>query len=161
MIQRVQTIYLLLAIVAIGLVFFMDLCYFGPAGGDLRFGMDLYSVRDLDGGGAVTSSAYWLWSSILLTFLEVVLIAAVFTYKQRMKQLKLVHLSYLLEAGAIVLLTFSIDHSLVKLDEASQELVATYWIGWYMPVVAIAFSFLAARGIKKDEELVRSVDRLR
>jgi hypothetical protein len=159
MIQRVQSIYLLLAIIAVTLIFFIDLAYF-EAGGS-SYAMDLYSVEASDGGEEVATPAYWLWSSILVTVLDLVLIAALFLFKQRMKQLRLVHLSYLLEAGAIVLLTFSIDHSGAGLVEDPSALSTSYWIAWYMPVVAFAFSFLAARGIKKDEELVRSVDRLR
>jgi hypothetical protein len=36
-----------------------------------------------------------------------------------------------------------------------------YGLGMYLPVIALAFTFLANRGIKKDEDLVKSVDRLR
>ncbi len=160
MIQRVQSIYLLLAFIAIALIFFLDLCTFQAEGGK-SFVMDLYSIEAAESGKEVATTAYWLWISILLTFLDLVLLTAILLYKQRMKQLRLVHLSYLLEAGAIVLLTFSIDASASELVDDPSKLSTTYWVGWYMPVVALAFSFLAARGIKKDEELVRSVDRLR
>jgi hypothetical protein len=161
MIQRVQTLYLILAVIAIGLIFFFDICSFTPEGSEKYFIMDLYSIEEASNGKELAEPAYWLWASILLTTLELVLIAAIFTYKKRMKQLKLVHLSYLLEAGSIVLLSFSIDHSAALISEEPGQLLTTYLFAWYMPVVALAFSFLAARGIKKDEELVRSVDRLR
>ena len=36
-----------------------------------------------------------------------------------------------------------------------------YNIGTFLPVAALPFVFLANRGIKKDEELVKSLDRLR
>jgi hypothetical protein len=42
-----------------------------------------------------------------------------------------------------------------------ENLKAVYWIGFYMPVAAIAFQFMANRGIKRDEALVKSVQRLR
>ncbi|MFB6258972.1 MAG: DUF4293 family protein [Flavobacteriales bacterium] len=163
MIQRVQTVYLLLAAIAIGLIFFIDLCYFTVPEVSKTFAMDLYTIRDLsDSGEMLARPSYWLWSAILATLLELVLLGAIFLYKDRMKQLRVVHFSYLLEAGLLVLLIFNIDHSMGLLPvEKSSDPVTTYWIAWYTPVAALAFSFLAARGIKKDEELVRSVDRLR
>ncbi len=161
MIQRVQSLYLLLAIIAVTSIFFFDIAYFEVSGGEKSYAMDLYSLEPLGEEGQEEATSYWVWGSILITVLDVVLLSALFLYKKRMKQLRLVHLSYLLEAGAIVLLTFSIDHSGTSLVEEGSELSTTYWVAWYMPVVAFAFSFLAARGIKKDEELVRSVDRLR
>lgn len=37
----------------------------------------------------------------------------------------------------------------------------SYGAGAFLPLVAILFCFLAIRGIKKDEQLIRSADRLR
>ncbi|MDC3260260.1 DUF4293 domain-containing protein, partial [bacterium] len=37
----------------------------------------------------------------------------------------------------------------------------TYALGIYMPVIGMVLSFLASKAIKKDEDLVKSVDRLR
>jgi len=37
----------------------------------------------------------------------------------------------------------------------------SYWIGSVLPVISIIFIIMAIRGIKKDEKLVRSLDRLR
>lgn len=159
MIQRVQSIYLLLGIIAVTLIFFLDLCYFHA--GDKSYAMDLYTIESMEGSGELGRPAFCVWNSILVTVLDLVLIAALMLYKTRMKQLRLVHLSYLLEAGVLVLLTFSIDNSGARFAEDPSKLSTTYWVAWYMPVAAFAFSFLAARGIKKDEELVRSVDRLR
>ncbi len=37
----------------------------------------------------------------------------------------------------------------------------SYWVGAVLPVAAVVFLFMAIMGIRKDEKLVRSVDRLR
>ena len=37
----------------------------------------------------------------------------------------------------------------------------SYWIGAVLPVIALVFTILAIFGIRKDERLVKSMDRLR
>jgi len=68
----------------------------------------------------------------------------------------------LLLVAIILSVYFSVKNmtNLGPLNEV-ENLKAVYWIGFYLPVAAIAFQFLAMRGIKKDEALVKSVDRLR
>ncbi|NQX93087.1 MAG: DUF4293 family protein [Flavobacteriales bacterium] len=36
-----------------------------------------------------------------------------------------------------------------------------YLVGFYMPFVALLFNFMAARAIRRDQELLKSLDRLR
>ena len=66
--------------------------------------------------------------------------------------------SMLLAAVWAVLSFMQIDK--IRLHEMPEAHVS-YGIGAYLPVVAIAFLLLAFRGIKKDEDLVKSIDRLR
>ena len=47
----------------------------------------------------------------------------------------------------------------LKLSYGNVEV--SYHVGCYLPVLAIAFLILANRAIKKDEKLVRSLDRIR
>lgn len=159
MLQRIQTLYLLLAIVAIALTFVFDLCQYTV--GERSFVMDLYSIVELSSSEKVATPAYSLLTVLLLTLTELILIGTLFSYKRRKLQLKLIHLNYLLLAGTIVLLFFGMEHSVERLPVENGTVSIGYGMGWLMPAVAVAFSFLAARGVKKDEELVRSVDRLR
>lgn len=159
MLQRIQTLYLLLAIIAIALTFVFDLCQYSV--GDRSFVMDLYSIVELPSKEVVAKPAFGIWNVLLLTLVELLLIATVMLYKRRKLQLRLIHLNYLLLAGTIVLLFFGMENSVQRLPVEGGEATIGYGFGWLMPAVAVAFSFLAARGIKKDEELVRSVDRLR
>lgn len=162
MIQRVQTLYLLLAIIAIGLTFVFNLSSYEVEGGEESYSMNLYKVAE-GGSEEKVAQPLYSWPMVgVLTLVELVLIATVFMYKRRKVQLKLIHFSYLLQAGAIALMFFSMDGTLQKLPlEDGMEVTTHYGVGWLMPAVSLAFSFLAARGVKKDEELVRSVDRLR
>ncbi|MFN6037385.1 MAG: DUF4293 family protein, partial [Bacteroidota bacterium] len=45
--------------------------------------------------------------------------------------------------------------------EAGKSFSKSYLFGSYLPILSILLSFMAIRFIKKDEELVRSADRLR
>jgi hypothetical protein len=36
-----------------------------------------------------------------------------------------------------------------------------YWIGLFLPLITIVLLFMARGGIRKDEKLVKSLDRLR
>jgi len=81
---------------------------------------------------------------------------AIFFYKKRKLQIKLTFILIILDIISIALLTyftFSIAHNYL----ADLALTARMFI----PVLNLIFSVLAYRGIKKDEDLVRSYDRLR
>ncbi|MEM9527068.1 MAG: DUF4293 domain-containing protein, partial [Bacteroidota bacterium] len=90
----------------------------------------------------------------LFAFAGVVLLATIFLFKNRPLQMKLT-------LAGIVLVAFAIGYGAYQLFTDSAAALATPDIGVALPVLAIIFSFLAQRYIKKDEKLVRSADRLR
>ena len=84
-------------------------------------------------------------------------------FKNRSKQLRFGKLLYL-----IVFLTMSYmivesyNMKLVLDDQENVEILnEVYHVGFYMLISSIPFLFLANRGIKKDDDLVKSLDRLR
>ena len=82
---------------------------------------------------------------------------AITQFKKRKRQLNLGKINYLLLLTTIVMLFLDSDNIGQKLAIEKIQ----YGFGMYLPVVALAFTFLANRSIKKDEDLVRSVERLR
>jgi hypothetical protein len=82
----------------------------------------------------------------------------IFQYKNRKKQLKLGRLTYLMLAGMIVAVIFIVRANHGQIDGAPD---LQYGPSYFMPIVAILFNFLAMRAIKGDEELLKSLDRLR
>jgi ABC-type polysaccharide transport system permease subunit len=48
-----------------------------------------------------------------------------------------------------------------SLNISGEQLVSEKGIGMFLPIVAIVLLVLANKAIKKDEDLVKSVDRLR
>jgi hypothetical protein len=85
--------------------------------------------------------------------------AAVFFFKKRPLQYRLTRLAFLSNLAYVVFLFFAIDAIAETLFDA--EIRILHHAGFYLPVAALPLCFLAVRGIKKDEALVKSLDRIR
>lgn len=149
MIQRIQTIFLLLAAAA-GFGQFAA-PYLRTEPGNPAAALPALAdnvVNPLDNPGLLG----------LCILSGVVSVAAIFLFKNRPLQARLAGgaaiASILLAAlaGFIVFRTF---------QQLPVDGKIAYGAGLGLPVVAMIFNFLAARFIRKDENLVRSADRLR
>ncbi|WP_066224532.1 DUF4293 domain-containing protein [Formosa haliotis] len=136
MIQRIQTIYLLLAaIVSCGLIFVFNL--WTNQEGVLIYAEDVYSAFGL-----------FLASGLLS-------IITIFLYSNRKLQFVLGRLNIILN---FILLGFFVYQSL---NVSGETQVSEKGIGMFLPIISIVLLVLANKAIKKDEDLVKSVDRLR
>ena len=92
---------------------------------------------------------------VLNLIIMILSLITIFQYKNRMFQYKLANILALLN---IVLLAL-----FFLLDYVNKESLASvsYSVGACLPLISGAFAFLAAVFIKKDEQLVRSADRIR
>ncbi|WP_369048976.1 DUF4293 domain-containing protein [Tenacibaculum sp. UWU-22] len=144
MIQRIQSIYLLLAsFVSGGLVFFIDLWVNGNQ--TKVFVCDLFS-SDLFIKKIIP---VLFFISALLSFITI------FLFKDRKLQFVLGRLNMLIN---LFLLGILIYVSQMLPGEVS---ISEKGIGMFLPVIVVLLLVLANRAIKKDEDLVKSVDRLR
>jgi len=142
MIQRIQSIYLTIVIVLSAILpFVFKLC---KNSNKEFFALDLFSELTL------------LSKLVPVFFFLSALIAAIafFKFKKRQLQFVLVRIIILIN---LFLLGILIYLSLTLPGEVSSE----KGIGMFLPIVVILFAFLANKAIKKDEDLVKSVDRLR
>ncbi|WP_372744951.1 DUF4293 domain-containing protein [Lutibacter sp.] len=144
MIQRIQTIYLLLATLASsGLIFFFDL--WKDVESNSFFAMDSFVSDNL----LIQIIPVLFFLSALLTFV------AIFIFKNRKLQFVIGRLSILINFILLgILIYFSQNLS-------GETIVSEKGIGLVIPILSIALVVLANKAIKKDEELVKSVDRLR
>lgn len=156
MIQRIQTVFLLLlAISMLGLL-----------------GLPLWHESDAKTGQSVELTAFHLTETtptagtdshtILIGILAVisagVALYEIFQFKNRLQQMKLGMLNTLVIAGtliAVVYYSYYVGEPIIPATEGERE------IGFYMPFVALVLNAVANRFIRRDEQLVRSVDRLR
>ena len=135
MIQRIQTIYLILAaLVAL-------LCMFLPLG----------FLPDEPARDSVLARENLALLAIGLVMVSLP-IGAIFLYAKRPVQLRMVF------AGLLAVMAFA---GLVLVELARYLSEVTWTVGSFLPVLYALVLALAIRGIRHDEHLVRSMDRLR
>jgi len=144
MLQRIQTLYLLLSAILSGGIAFVVSFWKDNAGKEF-FLLDLFQEID------------WKLSSLLIVFVlsAILSLISIFNFKDRKRQIVINRLNivvnfYLL--GVIV-------YHLLSLPGESQ--ISEKGIGLFIPELVIVLLVLANRAIQKDERLVKSVDRLR
>ena len=136
MIQRIQTLYPLLAAgVSAGLIFVFHL--WTNNDDVLIFAKDEYLYLGL-----------FLSSALLSLF-------SIFSYKNRKFQFVLGRLNIILN---FILLGFFVYQLLIPPGESN---ISEKGVGIFIPILSIVLLVLANKAIKKDEDLVKSVDRLR
>ena len=82
----------------------------------------------------------------------------IFRYDNRLTQLKLGFLNVILMIGVLGSVTYYV---LQGEDLSANNVQGDLEVGLFLPGLAFLFNLLANRFIRKDEKLVRSVDRLR
>jgi hypothetical protein len=151
MIQRIQTIYLLLASTVLGLLLFLPLATMVDAEAN-NFSYLFYGIIDYE--GEIVMLDYPL--AILMVSMPVLNLIAVFLFKKRIIQMRICVFNILLMLGSLVLIwyySFQAENTLFVDTFFSYTVV--------FPLVSAILTFLAFRGIRKDEILVRSADRIR
>jgi Domain of unknown function (DUF4293) len=141
MIQRIQTVWLALAAI----------CGFAMA----KVPLFTATLTDL-------SKRSFLATESLLAFALIIGIAAtsvvtIFLFKKRPTQYKLAITGALLSAVVIALQVYSIE----GFKKANPIQQGTYQWGGLLPIAMMILLFMAAAAIRKDEKLIKSLDRLR
>lgn len=157
MLQRVQTIYLLIAIVLLALVS-VGTDLFSLLNDEFRFTFDSYGVSKTSLNGEFVSHSHFPFylgtiSLLLLAFI------CLMSYKNLARQHKLgrtIFFIYFIMVVGMVLLTYFGD-SLIGTETSSREL----GLGFFLFIAGFPFIFLANVGIKRDKNLLDSLNRLR
>ncbi|MGM5469799.1 DUF4293 domain-containing protein [Flavobacteriaceae bacterium LMO-SS05] len=136
MIQRIQTLYLLISvIISAGLIFVFHLW-------TNEKDVPIFAKDNM---------------TYLLLFLSSALLSliSIFNYKKRQSQFVLGRLNIILN---FILLGLFVYQLLISPGESR---ISEKGVGIFMPIFSIVFLVLANKAIKKDEDIVKSVDRLR
>ena len=140
----------------------MPLISFDANGDVMRF--TIFGIQNpID---TLTLSKSYTWPLVVLTVLMTALpLYTIFRYKKRELQVKLSHLDMLLNIIFIGLVFLyyeaDIQHIIAAVEGDSYELDVAYFFGMAFPLVSLVLEILAIRGIKKDIDLLKSIDRLR
>jgi len=136
MLQRIQTVYLLLSALAL-------------------VGLYLWFPVVIDAAGAIVVEKNEPLLLGLLIGSVVLTLVSILNFKKRQLQFVLNRLNIILN---FVLLGVFVYRSL---SISGGTLVSEKGIGVLIPIISIVFLALANKAIKRDEDLVKSVDRLR
>ncbi len=144
MIQRLQSIFLLLSSLFFGSQFFTA-----------------FATTTIEVQGIFSDLLYNIYDNPILLGLvglgAVISLGTIFLFNNRSLQLKMTNLSLVLAV------MFPLVAGILYFLQASESssLVPNLSIGTFTPLGSIIFGALAGRYIKKDEKLVSSMDRLR
>jgi D-alanyl-lipoteichoic acid acyltransferase DltB (MBOAT superfamily) len=152
MIQRVQSIWLFLAGITILLILII------PIKGIQTGNVDTW----IQGSGMFTTTGEttqkvesFMPLTISLVAVGLLCLVNIFNFRNRTLQKRFIWVSMALIVG----LSFWITQHTTKLPVAMNK--PYFGVGIFLPLMAIIFCGLAARGITKDEQLLKSADRLR
>jgi hypothetical protein len=136
MIQRIQTVYLILVVII---------------SGALPFVFPLWKIG--------TNNFYFMSNIVYAIFFGLsttLALLSILTYQKRQQQFVMNRLNMILNLillGLFVYRTLSVSGDAAAVSEKG--------IGMFLPIFSIVMLVLANKAIKKDEDLVKSVDRLR
>ena len=144
MLQRVQTIYLIIALF-LSTLLAVRVPFWEDGQGSALYLMDFFNSESL------------LYKGIPILFIISALfsVVAIILFKQRIKQI----ICNRLNIAINFLLLGIIVYGLLSLPGENQ--FSEKGIGVFVPIAVIVFLALANKAILKDEKLVKSVDRLR
>ena len=154
MIQRIQSLYLLIAAALMAVMLFVPLAVFYA--GQEQIVMSAFALRD--GEGAVVLSAVYL--GVLLAAVALLPLVTILLFRRRMTQIRLCIVEIVLLVGSLVMMGVY-GYLAMQTVESLTLAASNFRFVVVFPLVAIIFVVLAARAIFKDELLVRSLDRIR
>lgn len=152
MIQRIQSIYLVLAGLFPAFTFFVPVWAFYGAKESFNISSVGYYPACLPEivGRHPYGMAFFAIASIIAD------VTAIFTYKNRKKQIKITNLAMASN------LMWYISFAAYILSVQSRTATSLHFeLGCLFPVLAIIVLYLAKRAIKHDEALIRAADRIR
>ncbi len=155
MIQRIQSVYLLLVFVFAILFAVLPMAYFTVEA--MGMSLRLLYFRSFFEEPAFSSSWHLILLTIIWAVIMLVTVITTFQYKNRLLQIKMGKLNILLHVALIMLVFFFIDALRGQVIGAE----FSYGAGVLLPVISLIFILMAIKAIKKDEALVRSADRFR
>lgn len=152
MIQRIQSVYLIIAAVCSLSALFMPFVYFENPVNDVI--LHAFHYTDVDGvmlpeiGNTASIGILFIVSAAFSIY-------NIFLYKKRTLQIRVCIYNVIINLGALLQIY------LYSRAVGQEDVAITVKIGSIMPIITAIILLLAAWSIRKDELLVKSLDRLR
>jgi hypothetical protein len=175
MIQRIQSFYLVLAVVCMILMFRFPIATYttSTVNGDISAALQLTNSKSVVaenaidyhfvGDDMVKFSGKWVLT-LLVIITGVIALVSLFLFKNRVLQMRVVAVGFLLSVlNVFLVFIWAVDAFVDKATAAMActDVQVTYGVSTWAMIAAAVLMLLAQRSIKKDEEKVRAADRLR
>ena len=147
MIQRIQTVYLLISALLIGFLFLLPFAEIAQDGM-----IYLFNYKGIVLDGTVKENGFSI--AVLIGIILALHGVAIQSFKNRIRQMRIIVFSILLMLGLFGLFFFFTSYTF-------SDAKISYKISLVFPLIAIILDYLAIRAIGKDEALIRSIDRIR
>ena len=152
MIQRIQTLFLLFALVLQTLMLFLPFAEFSV--GDQ---LVIFSASGLTSEALKNEHMMLLVAFFIFICLSVLIpLVTIFLFKRRQSQMRLCVYNIIILLGFQVVLFWFSWTVMSQLNA-----IVNYKISLVFPVVSAILSYLAFLSVRKDERLIRSIDRIR
>jgi len=163
MIQRVQSIFLFITALAMFLVIFLPVWIETVPQGEIPSNSTEYALLTAleltyQKNGEVVKSKNTFYIALLAFVASALAIGSLFSFKDRMRQIKLNLANTLVMAAVLIITTYI----LYDAENAFMPATQGQWrLGFFLIPLAMFCNSIANRFIRKDEKMVRSADRLR
>jgi len=154
MIQRIQSIYLLLVLILGILHFFIPFADFYVGG---NFIADIKATGiEFNPNAVITASVNMILLTLCIVVIDLLTIITVFLYKKRRMQILLVKINMVFEIISVVIMFLLAD-----IIKAAINAEVKYYFAAVFPLISLVLLYFTLRAINKDEELLKAADRLR
>lgn len=155
MIQRIQTLYLLLVVIVTTVTFFSPFAGLQNAEQAAIYEMSYRGLFEMNTSGDIRLANIWTLTA-LMAIVPLISLITVFLFKKRLLQIRMIISNIILMAGFYGLMFIYLWQYGKALDASLYlEIPAAF------PLVGIILSIMAIRAIAKDEALVKSLNRIR
>ncbi len=153
MIQRIQTVFLILALLCMSLFFFFPYASIEQADA-VTAEFSITGAELIKEAEAIKYNVFPL--TIIVVLVSVISFITIVLFKRRMLQIRLSFLNIVLQVGSIGMMYYFVYSASKSYGESFSLNVMIV-----LPLVAAILTFLAIRAIAKDEALVQSINRIR
>jgi len=155
MIQRIQTLYLLAIVILSGFVIFSPVADLINKADNLIYLVDWKGISFVKPTGYVIESNVW-WLTTVSTIVPIISLITIFSFKNRVKQIRLSVINMFFMVSFYLVLFIYLWSACARLHtDWHLRMVSVF------PLVNLILSYLAIGAIGKDENLVKSTDRIR
>jgi len=154
MIQRIQSVYWLLASVLLAIFYFSDFAFVKSAVVSITLSV-FYGIECTPTGVYATDVSFWPLH-VLVILAALLTFVTIFLFKRHSLQIRLSAVSIVLDCGLMGLSYFYYRQVASGIADGLASLSMLY----LLPLIAIILTFLGLMGVKKDMAILRSLSRL-